>query len=79
MSIRSSLVALLLLAAGPASAECVYKNVYDHLNNQYITVPFSCPAITATQSPKYRSWHDCPVHEERDAATGNVYQVRSCA
>jgi hypothetical protein len=35
--------------------------------------------VKATQTPKYRSWHECPVHEERNAKTGDVYQVRSCA
>ncbi len=79
MSIRAPLVTLLLLAAGPASAECVYRNVYDHLNDEYVTVPFSCPPQKARETPKFRSWNECPVHEERDAASGDIHRVRSCA
>jgi hypothetical protein len=79
MSIRIPLIALLLLTAGPASAECVYKNVYNHLTDEYETAPFSCQPVKASQTPKFRNWHECPVHEERDAATGNIQRVRSCA
>jgi len=79
MPTKAVLTALLLLSAAPASAECVYKNVYDHLNDQYVTVPFSCPPVKASEAPKFRSWNECPVHEERDAANGTVYRVRTCA
>jgi len=79
MPTKAILTTLLILSAAPASAECVYKNVYNHLTNEYVTVPVSCPAVKASQTPKYRSWHECPVHEERNPKTGDVYQVRSCA
>ncbi|MCB8821483.1 hypothetical protein [Microvirga rosea] len=79
MSMKAILTTLLLVAAGPASAECVYKNAYNHLTNEYITIPVSCPSVTTSQNPKYRSWHECPIHEERNAKTGDVYQVRTCA
>ena len=79
MPTKAILTALLLLSAAPASAECVYKNVYDHLNDQYVTVPFSCPPVKASEAPKFRSWNECPVHEERDATNGTVYRVRTCA
>ena len=79
MPTKAILTAVLLLTAAPASAECVYRNAYNHLTNEYVTVPVSCPSVKASQTPKYRSWHECPVHEERNATTGDVYQVRSCA
>lgn len=79
MPMRTSLVALLLFAAAPASAECVYKNVYDHLTDEHVTVPFSCPPTEAGETPKLRNHHECLVHEERNAKTGDVRQVRSCA
>jgi len=78
MPTKSILTTLLLLSAGPASAECVYKNAYNYVTGEYETVPFSCPPAQASQTRKFRSWHECPVYEERDA-TGNTYQVRSCA
>jgi len=79
MSTKAILTALLLVAAGPASAECVYRDAYNHLTNEYVTVPISCPPVKASQTPKYRNWRECPVQEERNAKTGDVYQVRSCA
>ena len=79
MSMKATLTILLLVAAGPASAECVYRNVYNHLTGEYVTVPFSCPTTEVSKTPKYRSWHECPVHEERDARTGDIHRVRTCA
>lgn len=79
MSTKAILTTLLLVAAGPASAECLYRNAYNHLTNEYVTVLISCPRVDAIKTPKYRSWHECPVHEERNAKTGDVYRVRSCA
>lgn len=79
MPTKAILLSLFLVAAVPASAECVYRNAYNHLTNEYVTVPVSCPTVKANQTPKYRSWHECPVHEERDAKTGDVHRVRTCA
>lgn len=79
MSMKAILTTVLLLSAAPASAECVYRNAYNHLTNEYVTVPVSCHREKTSQTPRYRSWHECPVHEERNAKTGDVYQVRSCA
>ena len=79
MSTKAILTTMLLLSATPASAECVYRNAYNHLTNEYVTVQVSCPRVNSSQTPKYRSWHECPVHEERNAKTGDVYKVRSCA
>ncbi|NIX75903.1 hypothetical protein [Microvirga terricola] len=79
MSTKAILTPLLLLVAGPASAECVYKNAYNYVRGEYETVPFSCPSAQANQTPKFRSWHECPVHEERDPASGDIYRIRSCA
>lgn len=79
MSTKAILTTMLLLSAAPASAECVYRNAYNHLTNEYVTVPVSCPRVMESKTPKYRSWHECPVHEERNAKTGEAYQVRSCA
>jgi len=79
MSTKALLTTLFLVAAGPASAECVYKNVYDHLNGEYITVPFSCPPVKASQTPEFHRWHECPVYEVLDAKTDSTHRVRICA
>jgi hypothetical protein len=79
MSTRAILTIMLLLCAAPASAECVYRNAYNHLTNEYVTVQVSCPRSNTSQTPKYRSWHECPVHEERNTKTDDISQVRSCA
>jgi hypothetical protein len=79
MSMRTPLIALLLLSAGPASAECVYKQAFNHLTGKNETVPFSCPPVKASETPKFRSWQECPVYEQRNAATGKIQRVRTCA
>ena len=79
MSTRGLLIALLVIAAGPASAECVYRNAFNYGTGEFETVPFSCPPVQAKPTQRFRSWHECPVHEERSDQTGKLYQVRTCA
>jgi len=79
MPTKAILTIALLLSAGPASAECVYRNAYNYLTNEYVAVQVSCPRSDASQAPKYRSWHECTVDEEQNAKAGDISQVRSCA
>lgn len=79
MSTRAILTTMLLLSASSASAECVQKNAYNYVTGEYETVLFSCPPVKASETPKFRSWQACPVHEERDDATGKMQKVRACA
>jgi hypothetical protein len=79
MSTRVFLMTALLFSAGPACAECVYKEVFNYVTGENETVPFSCPPAKARQAPKFQSWQDCPVREERNESTGKVQRVRSCA
>ena len=61
MPTKAILTAVLLLTAAPASAECVYRNAYNHLTNEYVTVSGLLPSREEQKSiPKYRSWHECP-------------------
>lgn len=79
MSTRATLMTVLLFLAGEARAECVYKEAFNYVTGENEIVPFSCPPAKAREAPKFRSWQDCPVREERNETTRKVQRVRSCA